>query len=121
MRRSVRRKGAEWAITLPLLGVAQFQLYRVLDNSLATAPIGTPNTNFVWNKIDQPSPIGYAAVRHFKFPTSSIPSNDWHGRHPPCRRRTVSTTIDSTNATAVCTIPKMTRIATAAVCCCRTE
>jgi hypothetical protein len=49
---------------LPVPAITQLQLDRVLDNSLAAAPIRTPNTDLVWNKIDQPSPVGDATVRH---------------------------------------------------------
>jgi hypothetical protein len=55
------------------LVASQLHSYRVLDNSLATAPIRAPNTNLVWNKIDQPSPIGDATVSHFTFPNSPVP------------------------------------------------
>jgi hypothetical protein len=58
---------------LPLLEAMQLQLHGILDNSFATAPIRATNTNLVWNKIDQPSPIGHVRVRHYTFPHGSVP------------------------------------------------
>jgi len=50
---------------LPLLGMKQLQLHSKLGDSLATPPIRAANTDLIWNKVDEPSPIGDIWVRQF--------------------------------------------------------